>query len=334
MKELLGEAALTSRSYALAYSNPDAVHLALVQAVDGTWNHTILATPAENARSPQLSVGTSVAVHRLLELGWEKEAPPFQTARRPLFRLLAEDTDPSVLYELRSGGNDIDGTRWSRGVLRGAAAAALAHAGYETDPRLRGAAQRMIDRVDEFISSPLAEDPWVKQGSTSALSPEAFPPTIHFLLMLAYMPGFVHEHDDFADRLVAYLTRPLPRHAAAQWIGAEARPHTYALLGDPLGTRAAADNDLSFALLVLELAARGGYLRRHAGWQRVLSRLLDERDRDLVWRPSRHHAAGAVSPASWPFVHLQGRGARDMAPEITFRLALIARHAGYTVDFI
>ena len=93
-------------------------------------------------------VGTINAVRRLLEYGWDKDTPPLTHARRVLFRLLAEDDDPDYLFEFGGKGTiDEDLARRARAILREAAAAALAQAGYEGDPRLRGAARRIIERV-------------------------------------------------------------------------------------------------------------------------------------------------------------------------------------------
>src|SRR5690606_39403178 len=71
-----------------------------------------------------------------------------------------------------------------RSLLREAAGAALAQAGYEADPRLRGAAARAMDRLRDFLFSPLAENPWVGLGVSRALNEDAAPPSLHLLVML------------------------------------------------------------------------------------------------------------------------------------------------------
>jgi hypothetical protein len=334
IKDLLGPDAGARDFSALAYSNLEAIRLAVAQQADGLWNRAILSVPEPGTKKPERSVGTAAAVHRLLELGWEREAPPFQAARRPLFRLLAEDTDPGFVYELASLGEDAEAISWSRSQLRGGAAAALAHAGHELDPRLRGAAQRHLARVEEHIGSSMADDPWVKLAGTNALSPDAFPPTLHTLLMLAWMPAYRVEHDDLIDRLTAYFARPMPRHAPMQAVGARALPSPYVLLGDPLSVRSVAEGDIGFTVFWLELVARLGMLKRHEGWQRHFSRLLDSRDRDLVWRAGKGQPSDESHALTWPFADLRGRGAAGREVEVTFRLAQIARLAGYTVDFV
>jgi hypothetical protein len=314
------------------YTSP-ACRIAVAQQADGVWNHSMLQVPEAGGHATASRIGTTVAVHRLLELGWDKDSPPVTNARRPLFRLLAEDTDPVYAYELAAMGRDPEIVTWTRGVLRGAAAAALAHAGYERDPRLRGAATRLLHRVDDFISSPLADDPWVRQGGASALSPDAAPPSYHFLLMLAHMPEFRNEHDDFLDRLLAYLSRPLPRHASAQVVGARTVPNPHLALGDPLATRQGVDGDIPFTMFWLELMARLTLLDRHEGWKRLFERLLDDRDRDFVWRPSRGQTVVTSHGIAWPFADLQHKGAEGAAADVTFRLGLIAACAGRTLEF-
>jgi hypothetical protein len=315
-------------------ANTEALRIAVAQDPFGVWNGNMLATPAAGSRKPEGSIGTISAVHRLLEIGWESDASPFQAARRPLFRLLAEDADPSVTYELAATGRDSESVIWSRAVLRGASAAALAHAGYELDPRLRGAAQRLLGRVDEFISSPLAEDPWVKFSGTEVLSPDAFLPSFHILWMLSHMPSYQVEHDDLLDRLATYFGRPQSRHASRQQVGTRVLANPWLLSGDPLAARSVVDDDLMLTLYWLELAARLGLLKRHEGWSQLLSRLLDMRDRDLVWRHPKGTRTEGGHDITWPWRDVQGRGSAGLDVEVTFRLALIARLAGYTVDFV
>ena len=91
-----GETAQVSN---LPFTHPPALLLAVQQGVDGTWEGGMLALPSPKAHRFE-GIGTIPAVRRLLELGWSKDTPPLVHARRALFRLLAEDDDPSYLYEL------------------------------------------------------------------------------------------------------------------------------------------------------------------------------------------------------------------------------------------
>ena len=126
-------------------------------------------------------------------------------ARRILFRLLAEDEDPAFLFELAPARGRVDPTTTHAGrtTLREAAASALAQAGYESDPRLRGAARRIIDRLSNYLRSPLAQKPWVRVGNRQVLAPEAAPPSVYALTMLAYMPLFRSEQYPEIERLYA-----------------------------------------------------------------------------------------------------------------------------------
>src|SRR5688572_30382705 len=118
------------RLIALPYTYRPAMMLALQQGADGTWNRSMLSLPNRTSENFE-GVGTVNAVRRLLEYGWEKESPPLLSARRALFRLLAEDSDPEFLYELGGKTVDDDVTRRGRALLREAAGAVLAQAGYE-----------------------------------------------------------------------------------------------------------------------------------------------------------------------------------------------------------
>src|SRR5207237_9173010 len=191
------------------FTHRPALALAIAQQADGTWEHSMLTVPSARAEHFE-GVGTVSAVRRLLEYGWDKDTPPLIHARRVLFRLLAEDEDPEFLFEL--GGKNLgdDLTHRARAILREAAAAALAQAGYEDDPRLRGAARRIIERIASYLRSPLAQKPFVRVGNQHVLPQEAAPPSVYALVMLAYMPLFRTEHHDAVALLYRHLTQPLP----------------------------------------------------------------------------------------------------------------------------
>src|ERR1700722_7362778 len=85
-----------------------AVSLAMAQAPDGSWGTTMLGVPTGKGdkSDPFEGVGTINAVRRLLEYGWDKESPPIVRVRRLLFRLLAEDEDPSYLFEFAPAADE------------------------------------------------------------------------------------------------------------------------------------------------------------------------------------------------------------------------------------
>jgi hypothetical protein len=319
----------------LPYAHEPALLLALSQSVDGIWNGAMLDVPPARGETFE-RVGTINAFRRLLEYGWDKDSPPLLRTRRTLFRLLAEDDDPAYLFELapRVAERDVDLDRRGRAILREAAAAALAQAGYEGDPRLRGAARRILDRIDGFLRSPLALKPWIRVGNKQVLAPEAAPPSIYALSMLAYMPLFRNENHVQLDRLLHYISQPTPRQELAQLCGSTVVAQPHLVLGDMVPNRNVADADVPFALAWLELMARLTFLRRHETWSKLFDRFLDDRDRDLVWHPHKGLAMPRSSnPFVWPSFPLEQMSSGDERwTDVTFRLGLIARLSGRPLE--
>jgi hypothetical protein len=327
---------LTTQVGVLPYAFAPALTLASSQSLDGTWYGSMLEVPGARAERFE-GVGTINAFRRLLEYGWEKESPPLLRARRILFRLLAEDQDPAFLFEF-APRQDSDGdlARRGRAILREAAAAALAQAGYEGDPRLRGAARRILGRVDAYLRSPLAQRPWVRVGNKQVLAAEAAPPSVYALWMFAHMPLFRIEHHVEMDRIFHYVSQPLPRQESMQLCGSTIMPQPHLVLGDMLPNRNAADADVPSALAWLELMARLGFLRRNDAWSKLFDRFLDDRDRDLVWHPHKGMAMPrSTNPFVWPMFPLeQMTGGDERWTDVTFRLGLIARLSGRVVELV
>lgn len=336
LHEVAAPASVDHDAALLPYGSRAGWYLLGTQDRDGSWEAGQLTVPA-GARLD--GVGTIPAFRRLLELGWDVEAPGMLAARRVLFRLLAEDNDPTLLGELRPVDDDEDLVRRGRLLLREGAAAALAQAGFESDPRLRGAARRLVDRVDAFLRSPLAAKPWVRIGNQHVLPADVAAPSFHLLVMLAHMPQFRSEHAVFIDRLFAWLTQPWPRQAPVQQVGEHLVEQPQLVLGDFLSTRSALDGDMPSAVAWLETMARLGFLTRHEGWVKLLDRTLDDRDRRGIWTPPRSMSMPEQVPVwAWPVLPLHDRGAGDRADadglsaDVTFRLVLIAKLAGRTLD--
>ncbi len=282
-------------------------------------------------------IGTINAVRRLLEYGWDKDTPPLIHARRVLFRLLAEDDDPEYLFEFSNGRPiDEDSAKRARAILREAAAATLAQAGYEGDPRLRGAARRILERVTAYLRSPLAQKPFIRVGNQHVLAPEAAPPSVYFLLMLAYMPLFRTEHHDAVELLYQHLAQPLPRQEPVQLCGKKVIEQPHLVLGDLLPNRNVADDDVVLAVSWLELMARLGFLKRNESWCKLFDRFLDDRDADGVWHPHKGMAAPKSSnPFLWPMYPLEDHMSGDERwTDVTFRLGLIGRLAGRTIELV
>lgn len=334
-RAIIDVAGLTSdrESYRrLSFAFPPALRLALEQEGDGTWGGSMLAIPTPDR---QTRVGTIPAYRRLLEYGWDRESPPLARSRRVLFRLLAEDDDADQLFEFREeAGDDPDLIHRARVILREAAAAALAHAGYEADPRLRGAARRILARVDDYLGSSLAERPWVRVGNRQVLAAEANPPSIHVLAMVAHMPLFRSENHTQVNRLFTHVSRPEPRQEAFQLVGKHIVAQQHLVLGDPLSSRNVADADVPFALTWLELMARLGFLKKNEGWGNLFERFLDDRDRDFVWHPHRGSTKPQTNhPEVWAQFPLdEGSEGEDRWSDVTFRLGLIARLLGRPIE--
>ena len=329
LTELAGPADDTRVALGGAYAHAPAVRLALQQRRDGTWDGRMLSVARAGDASFE-GIGTIPAVRRLLEYGWEQDAPTFHAARKVLFRLLAEDLDPYYLYELRAdAGTDEYLIRRGRAVLREAAAATLAQLGCEADPRLRGAAVRLLDRVMSYVRATAST-----AGSDTAptIPPTAAPPTPHFLVMLAYMPRFRSEHQDEMTRLLAFLTAPTPggtpRSPNRRDVG---QPQV--VLGDPLAG-VSESSALPSMLAWLEVLARLGFVRRNPSWNALLDRLLDERDAKGVWQGRTTALAPPERVWDWPTFPLgEPDAARDsLVADMTFRLAMIAKLAGRTLE--
>lgn len=316
------------------YGSKQGWHLLMMQDSDGTWPGGMLTVPTSGSLT---GVGTIPAYRRLLELGWDADSPGMAATKRLLFRLLAEDDDPTFLAEMMPKYADEDLIQRGRLILREAAAAALAQAGFENDPRLRGAARRLVLRVGAYLKSPLAQKPWIRLGNQHVLPAEVAAPSFHTLLMLAYMPHFRSEHHDVMDRLYTYLAQPWPRQTAMQQVGPHLLEQPHLVLGDFLATRNSMDADMPSALAWLEIMARLGFLRKHEGWQRLFDRLLDDRDRKGLWHPPRSVVMPTHVPNwAWPVMPMDDHADPAIAcsMDVTFRLGLIARLSGRGVELI
>ncbi len=320
----------------LPFTYRPALLLAFHQGIDGLWGDSMLGVPTARGDGVQ-GVGTINAVRRLLEYGWDRESPPLVRARRILFRLLAEDNDPSLVYELAPRTKpDPELTQRARLIFREAAAATLAQAGYESDPRLRGAARRILDRIDVYMRSETSAKPWIRVGNRQVLAPDASPPSFYALNMLAYMPLFRSEHHMLIDRIFHYISQPMPRQESAQQLGTTIVPQPHLILGDMLPHRNAVDADVPWALTWLELMARLGFLRRSETWSKLFERFLDDRDRSGIWHPHKGLAMPkSTNPYVWPSFPLESTSAgEERWSDVTFRIGLIARLSGRPIELV
>lgn len=308
------------------------------QKENGTWGGNLLGVSASASLGIK-DVGTVPQYRRLIQLGLPASARPFKLTDRLLFRLLSRDEDPALLFEFQkpAKGEEPFG-QWTRGLVREAATTALAEAGNIEDPRVRGAAHKIASDVSEFLRSPLSQKPFVRSGSSTALHPEANPPNWYSLAMIAAMPNLQRERAGFRDRLVNYLSAAQPKKPYVLALGKKRVKPSHILLGDPIEADSKGlPKDIPLALHFLELLARLGGVSQSPAATKVLSRLLKDCDANGVWSPKGLRGAPkAVSTASY---HMFPLDLESKAPEwkqvdVTFRLSLIAKLMGWSLEYV
>jgi len=305
------------------------------QKADGVWGGNLLGISPNKAAGIK-DVGTVHQYRRLLELGVGPDSRPIRLGNRLLFRLLSREDDPSLLFEYRKYSFAEPGAEpWIRDIVRGAAATALAHGGQGDDPRVRGAAHKIANAMSQFLRSELATDPFAKSGRTWILHPGAHPPTVFSVALLAYLPAVQRERAGLVERIGTYLAGPAPKKSFTVVCGKKALKPNFLLLGDPLHAAASGQtDDLPFALYWLELLARLGILHSAPAVPKIWGRLLRECDGEGVWRPKNMRALPKrVSPWSYHGFPLETDTKRAEArlADVTFRMSLIARLAGWDV---
>jgi hypothetical protein len=304
----------------------------------GVWGGNLLGLAASAAQGIK-DVGTIPQYRRLLQLGWPHHTRPFKLADRVLFRLLSRDEDPALLFEfLKPVKSDEAAEAWARGIMREAASAALAEAGYGDDPRLRGAGHKIANAVSQFLRSPLAEKPFVKSGQHVVLHPEAHPPSWYSVAMLAAMPNLQRERAGFTERLGHYLAQPAPKKAFVIQVGKRTVKPQHLLLGDPIEADAKGQpKDVPLALHYIELMAGMGALPWAPVASKVLGRLLRDCDETGAWRPknlrSQPKAINKISYHYYPLL-TDAKTAEGREVDVTFRLALVAKLLGWSIDYV
>ena len=196
--------------------SPEVSAVTTRQADNGLWGDNFLAfQPSERDDIEEL--GTVAQYRRLVQLGVPNTTRPFRLADRMLFRTLSRDDDPRLLGEFADAAEeDPRVTEAFRSLIREGACAALAEAGHDADPRLRGAAHKIVSAMSAFLRSPLAEDPFIKKGGGFQLHPDATPPTWWSLAMLSAMPSLQRERAGFLERLGA-VSRAAGARIARTW---------------------------------------------------------------------------------------------------------------------
>ncbi|HLS47879.1 MAG TPA: hypothetical protein VK012_05125 [Gemmatimonadales bacterium] len=307
------------------------------QKETGVWGGNLLGL-APSAKDGIKEPGTIPQYRRLLQLAWPAGTRPFKLADRLLFRLLSRDDDPALLFEFQKLVKaEPAADEWARGIIREAASAALAEAGYVEDPRLRGSGHKIASAVSSFLRSPLAEKPFVKHGSTLILHPEANPPSWYSVAMLASMPNLRRERAGFTERLGLYLAQPAPKKAFVIRLGKKSVKPQHLLLGDPIEADSRGNaKDIPLALHYIELLARMGALQSAPVATRVLHRLLADLNEDGVWAPRNLRSRPkATNRITWHYFPLEGesKALEGREADVTFRLALIAKLLGWELAY-
>ncbi len=274
----------------------------------------------------------------LLELGVPTDQRPFRLADRLLYRVLSRDEDPVLLFEHRKTvKTNASLGPWARALMREGATAALAQAQRAEDPRVRGSAHRIVTNISRFLRSELAEKPIVRKGSRNILHPDAQPPTLFSVAVLAFMPRLQRERGGFLERLGTYVTNPGTKRSYVIQIGRKVLKPTFQLLGDPLLADSAGNpKDLPFALHWIELLVRLDLLGMATTGQRILARLLRDCDELGVWRPKnlRSIPKSKSGLANFAFpLEINDRSQASRMADVTFRLALLAKLAGWTLEY-
>ena len=109
------------------------------------------------------------------------------------------------------------------------------------------------------------------------------------------------------------------------------------LLGNPIETDSkGVPKDVPLALHFIELLASLGQLAASPVAVKALQHLLADLDADGIWHPknlrSQPKAASPITHHYWPLALDDGELAHRQA-DVTFRLALIARRLGWTLEY-
>lgn len=308
------------------------------QRKSGLWGDNVLGLAA-NKTAGYKDVGTIAQYRRLLELGLSRDHRVFRLADRYLFRLLSRDEAPDLLAEYKTAAKaNLELALWSREQFREGAAVALAQAGLIEDPRVRGAAHRAASQVSHFLRGELADKPLARRANRNILHHEAHPPTILSVALIAYMPALQRERAGFVERLTSFLAQPAPKKQYVIAIGRKVIQPVYQLLGNPLeADRSGAPKDLPLALHWIELLVRLEMLRTNETAVKILARLLSDLDANGVWSPKslRGIPKGKSRLGDFMFpLEQDGKTPERRQADVTFRLALIAKLAGWSLEFV
>jgi hypothetical protein len=156
--------------------------------------------------------------------------------------------------------------------------------------------------------------------------------------VIAYMPNLQRERAGFVERLGTFLGQPETKRTYVIQIGRKVLKPTFHVLGDPLKADSSGNaKDLPFALHWIELLVRLGMLESSPTAQRILARLLRDCDASGVWSPKNLRAVpkspSKLADFAFP-LELDSRSAERRRTDVTFRIALIARLAGWKLEYV
>ena len=195
---------------------------------------------------------------------------------------------------------------------------------------------KVASAVSQFLRSPLSEKPFVKVGGKTILHPEAYPPSWYSVAMVASMPSLQRERAGFTERLGNYLAQPAPKKAYSLHVGKKTVKPQHLLLGDPIESDGkGVAKDVPLALHYIELLARIGALHTAPVATKVLGRLLKDCDDHGVWHPKglRSLPKGLNKITYHTFsLATESKSAESRQVDVTFRLALIAKHLGWAIE--
>lgn len=151
------------------------------------------------------------------------------------------------------------------------------------------------------------------------------------------MPNLQRERAGFVERLASFLSRPAPKRAWTIQVGKKNVKPSFQLLGEPLEADSSGrPKDLPLALHWIEILVRLGMLHTSGAGMRILARLLRDCDERGVWSP-RNLRSLPKSPSglvdfAFP-LEADAKTSEKRQADVTFRLALIAKLAGWSLEY-
>jgi hypothetical protein len=309
-----------------------ALKLARLQRKDGSWGGAI---GIAGSAKPFLS--TEFCLSMLFEYGWDRTAPPVRKSSKLLKSFLTERRDLSLYeYQTQVKADDLR-QRYYRWFLRITALGLLMRSGYGGEDRVFNALLGLVERVAQFVDSPISKHP--TEGSASRLSVfrrEAmqdcyvFIPDLHLLSAFAHSPRLL-ESDELKRRLkkIADYVISDPYQALGSQIGLvkTARgtfPKKYGIELREVEHYLKAGT-LDYLLTVLEIFARLGLINRYPLLMGYLEWLINQQEKDGRWTFGPKVLGGDERAARLLRLDVDWRSPVRRGTDLTFRIALILK---------